>query len=386
MCASLQIRSSARSLSRSRAAPRRVRSCSLSNRLANELLLEIFQHIVPGSLFTEDECRKMYLALAGTSTFFASIVTARRFRHVTASKISPGSHRRALDWIPLVDAGDRAALAVAQHVATLELNNHKLDSDPLRLALLRGCRRMPCLRSLVLVGWLICRDTVGAISRLGNLASLKLYECNLMQSFIPHLRLLRVPTFLLVACCSWGEDITVEQCNVARLVDTEFLRGLYAPALALSTWSLQSCAFPVLRKAEIKLPMDYSADLQKTVCDFLTSAVALETLQVWDSAEVPWDLFVPSTSLTRLTELKAPVHIFGPLAVGRSIRTLDLRQSHCDLPLGHMCSPGIMEVITRVEHMKISNLGGGILPHASRLETLHVEVLIGHDVNQVRVQ
>jgi hypothetical protein len=350
----------------------------------NELLLEIFRHIIPGALFTEDECRQIYLALTGTSFFFASIVTARRFRHVTASNIS---HRRALDWIPLVDAGDRAALAVAQHVVTMTLG--AIPSHDLRLALVRAWQHMPRLRSLELIGWMVRLDTFDAISRLKNLASLELITCNLMENVIPHIRPLRVPTFSLVPSCSWGSDTPAEQRDLASLVDTTVLCVLHAPALALSTWSLQSCAFPVLRKVGIELPRDYSADLQQAVCAFLTSAVALETLQICDNAEVPWpwDLSVPSTALTRLTNLEAPVHIFGSLVVGRPIRTLDVRENF-DLPLGHMRNPGIMEVIARVEHLKISeDILVGVLPHASRLRALLVQTNVSFgQYHEVRVQ
>jgi hypothetical protein len=329
------------------------------------------------------------VALAGTSSFFASVVTPRRFRHVAASDLFH-ERRQSLDWIPLVDAGDLAALAVAQHVVTMDLDG--IDSDALRLALFRSWLRMPRLSSLVLVDWEICPDTVDAISRLDNLDSLELFMCKLTESAVPHIRALRAQRILLVPCCIWEQDApkAQAQCALASLADTAVLRVLHTPALALSARSFQGCAFPVLTEACVQFPR-HSAELEQAVRAFLTSAVALETLRVCDVVGSPWDLSLPSGALGRLTHLEAPLHIFSPLAMGRPIRTLDMRADVFILPLlqdlAPLRLPGTRDVLALVEHLKVYEnilLGGDILPYAGRLETLLVNVR-RQDFHKVRL-
>jgi hypothetical protein len=359
-------------------------------RLAEDLLLEIFEHIIPGALFTEDECRKMYTALAGTSSFFASIVTPRRFRHVTSI---PSGRRpdRAPVWISLVGTGDHAALAVAQQVMSMEVE--EMDTDP-RLALFVAWLSMPRLSTLVLRQWVISRETLDALSHLDNLESLSLLRCTLERSAIPHIRPLRIQK-LFLETYSRAEPLAHEERGLASLADAAVLRVLRAPASSLPTRFFPGCVFPVLETACIDLFDHSSADLQQAVCAFLTKTIALEKLQLSGFFGNASEFRLPLSALAHLTHLKAPAHVLSPLAVGRSIRMLDLTTSEsASVPLteglASLRLPEIREVLARVEHLKIFDnllLGGNVLPCAACLETLRVEVEHhNYQIHRVRVQ
>jgi hypothetical protein len=319
----------------------------------------------------------MHTALAGTSSFFASIVTPRRFRRVTS--IPSGRRRnrvhRAPVWISLVVTGNHTALALAQQVMSMEVG--KMDTDS-RLALFVAWLSMPRLSTLVLRQWVISRDALDALSHLDNLESLSLLECTLERSAIPHIRPLRVQKLFLITH-SRPETLTHEERSLASLADAAVLRVLRAPASLLSTWFFHGCVFPVLEAASIDLFDYYSADLQQAVCAFLTKAIALEKLQLSGFFGNTWEFRLPLSALAYLTHLKAHAHVLSPLAVGRSIRMLDLTTSDsASVPLteglASLHLPEIRKVLARVEHLKIFDIlllgGNAILPCATCLETL----------------
>jgi hypothetical protein len=245
----------------------------------------------------------------------------------------------------------------------MSLEVGKMDTDS-RLALFVAWLSMPRLSTLVLRQWVIHRDTLDALSHLDNLESLSLLECILVRSAIPHIRPLRVQKFFLITHSRPEALPTHEErglAGLASLADAAVLRVLRVPASVLPTRLFHGGVFPVLETACIDLFDHYSADLQQAVCAFLTKTIALETLQLSGFFGDTWEFRLPLSALACLTHLKAHAHLLSPLAVGRSIRMLDLTTSDsASVPLtaglASLHLPEIRKVLARVEHLKLEDL------------------------------
>jgi hypothetical protein len=344
--------------------------------IANELLLEILEYIVPGPSFTSGEAKKMLGALSRTCRFFASVCVPRLFREIEYTPTSPAP---IFTWARMIQKIQPEALAVCQHVESLSF--HDWSSKDSQLFLNFGMvtlTRLPRLAHLSFYRMNVSRKAIDAIANMDDLNSLHLEYCSFGPDDVPFARS-RVRELSVIHALWAGH---VEEA-VTRLADPHVLRVLRTNRFSLALRLIHTGAtFTVLDVLEITArDVELDESEQQLLAGFFKNTPVLRVLAV--TLPSRWRAAVSPDVLRQLSQLKAPLGLLLKVGSDHPISSLDLVLpyfSNSDISvtldpdkLGSSFSwKTLLSRLVELEISSVLRVPGGILAHTDRLEVFTI--------------